>query len=320
MSIRFPIFRASRPLAAAALAAALPLAFAATPGSAQPAALTPYAQINAAAAQSPVTVRKLRGNVSMLDGSGGEITVLSTPEGFFLVDAGIAVSRDKILSALETLGPGKIRTVVTTHWHWDHADGNGWVRAEGAQILAHPQTIARLRQTIDVDEWQHVFPPVAPAALPTQAVEDLKTLRFGDESILIRPYAAAHTNGDLSVYFPREDVLATGDLWWNGLYPFIDHHVGGGIDGMIAAANENLAFVTDHTIIVPGHGPAGSKQDLVAFRDMLVAIRDNVAALKAQGKSLEETVAAKSTAAFDAKWGKAIISPDLFTLLVYQSL
>jgi len=130
----------------------------------------------------------------------------------------------------------------------------------------------------------------------------------------------SHTDGDLSVYFQKANVLATGDTWWNGIYPFIDYVAGGSIDGMIKAANWNIEKSGPETIVVPGHGPAGSRQELIAFRDMLVTIRTRVAALKAEGKSLEETVAARPTAEFDAKWGGGVINPALFTQLIYRGV
>ena len=120
---------------------------------------TPFSAINAAAKAGPINVHSLRGGISMLDGSGGNITVLSGPDGFFLVDTGIAVSQAMILEALRSIGPGKIRLAVDTHWHWDHADGNGWVRAQGASILADPAAIKRLEETIRVVEWGNTFRP-----------------------------------------------------------------------------------------------------------------------------------------------------------------
>jgi glyoxylase-like metal-dependent hydrolase (beta-lactamase superfamily II) len=108
---------------------------------------------------------------------------------------------------------------------------------------------------------------------------------------------------DEAVSFGEADVLHVGDTYWNGIYPFIDYSTGGGIDGSIAAVEANLAAATDKTIIIPGHGPpVSNKAELKDFRDMLVGIRDNVAKLKKQGRSRDETVAAKPTAAFDAKW------------------
>jgi glyoxylase-like metal-dependent hydrolase (beta-lactamase superfamily II) len=114
--------------------------------------------------------------------------------------------------------------------------------------------------------------------------------------------------------------LFTGDTFWSGLYPFIDYKAGGSIDGMIQAANKNVAMAGEHTIVAPGHGPVATRADLVAYRDMLVAIRKRVAELKGQGRTLEQTIAAKPTAPFDAKWGQAIISPALFTTLVYRGV
>jgi len=104
------------------------------------------------------------------------------------------------------------------------------------------------------------------------------------------------------------------------VYPFIDKAAGGGIDGMIRWVNTALVRATDKTIIVPGHGPVGNKAHLLEFRDMLVGIRDNVSRLKNQGKSLDEVIAAKPTAAYDDKWGKFVINPPFFTRLVYAGL
>ena len=122
------------------------------------------------------------------------------------------------------------------------------------------------------------------------------------------------------MHFKKADVLATGDTFWNGYYPFIDYIEGGGIEGMIEAANANVAMTTEKTIVVPGHGPVANRGQLIAFRDMLVGIRKNVADLKAKGLTLDQVVAAKPTAAFDATWGQYVIDPAFFTRLVYRGL
>jgi glyoxylase-like metal-dependent hydrolase (beta-lactamase superfamily II) len=294
------------------------LSLAATSAIAQ---VTPYDAINAAAAQSPVTLEKLRGNVSLLQGSGGNIGVLSGRDGFLLVDAGIAVSKQKILDALRQLGSGQLRYAITTHWHWDHADGNGWVRGSGATVIAHKQAVSRLRQTIRVVEWQHTFTPIGADALPNRAIDGPRTVRFNGEQVRIRTYAGpGHTDGDLSVYFSRADVLQVGDTFWNGQYPFLDYVGGGGIDSAIRAAERNIAMAGERTIVIPGHGPAGSRADLISFRDMLVTVRQRVSALKANGLSLEDVLAAKPTADLDGKWGNSIVGGDLFTALVYRGI
>lgn len=306
-----------------ALASSALLAFAlavGAPAHADEAAKTPYDIINAATAASPVTPTALRGNVTVLDGAGGSIVALAGPQGLLLVDDGIAVSRAKIEQVLNGLRPGGLNFVINTHWHWDHTDGNGWAHEDGAKIIAQRNTAKHLDKSIRVVEWGHTFDPVPAGYRPAMLVDEEKVMSFNGETVEIRHYMPSHTDGDLSVYFRKANVLATGDTWWNGIYPFIDYVAGGSIDGMIRAANWNIEKSGPETIVVPGHGPVGSRADLVAFRDMLVTIRDRVATLKAQGKSLDETIAAKPSAEFDVKWGGGVINPALFTQLVYRGV
>jgi glyoxylase-like metal-dependent hydrolase (beta-lactamase superfamily II) len=278
---------------------------------------TPYSDINAAAAASPIKIDHVRGPVHMLSGSGGNIGVLSGRDGLLMVDAGIALSKAKIQAALRSIGPGKIRYLIDTHWHWDHTDGNAWVRATGATLIASPGATRRLGQSVRVTEWEHTFTPIAKASRPNDVAGVNRTMRFDGEILRIRHYRPSHTDGDLSVYFTKADVLQTGDTFWNGQYPFIDHETGGSIDGAIRAASANVAMAGSKTLVIPGHGPVGNRRDLIAFRDMLVAVRAKVAALKARGRSVEQVVAARPTAAFDAHWGRSVISGALFTRLVY---
>jgi glyoxylase-like metal-dependent hydrolase (beta-lactamase superfamily II) len=186
--------------------------------------------------------------------------------------------------------------------------------------MATGETIKRLSQTIRVEEWGHTFAPVPAADLPNVTLEGSETLSFAGETVIIRPYSDSHTDGDVSVYFQRADILVTGDTYWNGMYPFIDYMVGGSIDGMIGAAKANVDMATPRSLVIPGHGPVGDRAQLVAFHDMLVDVRQRVAALKAKGLSLAEVQAAKPTAAYDAKWGQSIIDGSLFTALVYRGV
>jgi glyoxylase-like metal-dependent hydrolase (beta-lactamase superfamily II) len=281
---------------------------------------SPVDKINAEAAKAEITVEKLRGNISVLSGSGGNIVVLTGPEGKLLVDAGIAVSRRGIQAALDGISPVPIKYLVNTHWHWDHTDGNEWIHDLGATIIAHQNVLKRLSSTTRVEEWNHTFEPWPSGGRPTVVFTGEKILKFDRETIVLKNYGPGHTDGDVSVYFSKADVLALGDIFWNGYYPFIDNGVGGGIDGMIHWVNVSLAGVTDKTIIIPGHGPVGNRAQLVGFRDMLVAIRENVARLKKEGKSIDEVIAAKPTAAYDNKWGCFVIDGALFTRLVYAGV
>jgi glyoxylase-like metal-dependent hydrolase (beta-lactamase superfamily II) len=303
----------------ALVSAAALLAGLATPGLAA-AQQTPYETINAAAASSEITTTPLRGGVVLLQGSGGNMVAMPGPDGLLMIDDGISLSKAKLEAKLHDIQPSGIKYAVNTHWHWDHTDGNVWVHDDGATIIAQANTAKHLGQTIRVVEWGHTFTPLPAGGRAAMLVAKEKTLPYGADVIRLRAYMPSHTDGDLSAYFTKADVLLTGDTYWNGLYPFIDYVAGGSIDGMIAAANANIAMAGEATIVVPGHGPLGTRADLVEYRDMLVTIRTNVAALKQEGKTLEQAIAAHPTAQFDAKWGQMIISPALFTTLVYRGV
>jgi glyoxylase-like metal-dependent hydrolase (beta-lactamase superfamily II) len=277
--------------------------------------------IKNSAASSPVTSYGLRGNVSVLEGSGGNIAVLTGPDGKVLVDGGIGVSRPQLTRALSNLGAEPITHLINTHWHFDHTSGNEWLHSVGAKIIAHQNTRKHLSEIQRVEDWDYNFLPSPAGAIPSDALIANRKLKLNGASIELKPYKPAHTDGDLSVTFGEADILHVGDTYWNGIYPFIDYSTGGSIDGMIAASDANLAAATEDTIIIPGHGkPVSNKSELKEFRDMLVGIRDNIAALKKAGRTLEETVAAKPTAAYDAKWGQFVIDPPFFAKLVYEGV
>ena len=277
--------------------------------------------IRDAAATAKIDVVRLRENISVLQGSGGNIAVLPGEDGTLLVDGGITASKPRLLEALGQLKATPVRQLINTHWHFDHTDGNEWLHQQGASIMAHENTRKHLSsaQRVD-DDWNFTFPPSPTGALPTEIVNADRSFRHNGTTLALQRYQPAHTDSDLSVHFVEPDILHTGDTWWNGIYPFIDYSTGGSIDGMIRAADKNIDATTDSTIIVPGHGAIGDRAQLIASRDMLVAIRANVARLKAAGHSVEAAVAAKPTAAFDAKWGQFVIGPDLFTRLVFEGV
>ncbi|WP_223851558.1 MBL fold metallo-hydrolase [Cupriavidus pauculus] len=271
-------------------------------------------------ADEDIVAKPLRGGVTVLMGSGGNITVLTGEDGKFLVDAGISKKHEKVRAALDRLGDAPIRYVVNTHWHWDHTDGNAWMHEAGATIVAHENTARHLTETTHVNAWNWTFDPVPAAARPTVLIDDRKEFDFAGTTIDVENFGYGHTDGDLWVYFKDADVLALGDTFWNGFYPYIDNEDGGSIDGAIKWASEAVARTTDHTIVVPGHGAVGTRAQLIAFRDMLVTVRANVAALKHQGKTIDEIVAARPTAAFDDKWGNFVFNGEQFTRMVFAGL
>ncbi len=286
----------------------------------QPPSTDRLAQMRAAAANAKITTQKLRGNVSVLMGSGGNIAVLPGKDGKLLVDSGYATSRPQLTEALNAISADGLEHLIDTHWHVDHTDGNDWIHSSGATIIAHDQTLARLSTPQHMQLFNMEVPASPSGALPTLVFTNDHTLTTNGTTLQLQHYTPAHTDSDLSVLFPDADILHTGDTWFNGMYPFIDYSSNGNIDGMIRASKRNLAAGTSSTILIPGHGPVGDKTQLQQFCDMLQAIRDNVATLKHQGKSLDETVAAKPTAQYDSVYGGGFIPPETFVRLVYQGV
>jgi len=273
-----------------------------------------------AAATAKVTVQALRRNISVLLGAGGDIAVLTGPDGKLLIDAEIVTARPMVSAALASINADPVKQLINTHWHFDHTGGNEWLHEGGANILAQENTRRHLSKETRVEGWKHTFPAAPAGALPSTVFKEDYTLHVNGTTVVLKHYSPAHTDSDISVHFLEADILHTGDTFWNGYYPFIDYSTGGSIDGMIAATQANVAKVTDTMIVIPGHGAVGDKSHLVAYRDLLVGTRERVAALKKQGKSLDEIVAAKPTAATDAKWGSGFRSPKDFIGDVFQGV
>jgi glyoxylase-like metal-dependent hydrolase (beta-lactamase superfamily II) len=273
------------------------------------------------AATAKIAVQNLRRDISVLLGPGGNIAVLTGPDGKLLVDAEIVTARPHVIEALASINADPIKQLINTHWHFDHAGGNEWVHQAGGSILAHENTRKHLsRDTRVGGNFNYTFPGLPAGALPTTVFSEQHTLHANNSTLILKHYQPAHTDSDISVYFAEADVLHTGDTFWNRDYPFIDYWTGGSIDGQIRAAEANIARVTSKTIVIPGHGAVGTKADLVLFRDVLVDVRNKVAALKKQGRSLSETIAAKPGARYDEVWGNLFQSRSDFVALVYQGV
>ena len=272
------------------------------------------------AAIAKITVQPLRRNITALLGAGGNVAVLTGPDGKLLVDSEIVTARQKVSQALAGINADPIKQLINTHWHFDHAGGNEWVHKAGASILAQENTRKHLSVDTRVEGWKHTFPAAPAGAIPSTVFKEDHTLHMNSTTLALKHYLPAHTDSDISVHFTEADIFHAGDTFWNRNYPFIDYSTGGSIAGQIRAAEANIAKVTDKMIVIPGHGAVGGKADLILFRDVLVNIRDKVAALKKQGKSLAEIVAAKPGARTDEEWGNGFMTPSAFTALVFQGV
>lgn len=163
--------------------------------------------------------------------------------------------------------------------------------------------------------------PASPdVGLPVVTFDNELSLHLNDDNMRVYHVANAHTDGDAIIYFEKDNVLHMGDTYFNIGYPFIDTDSGGSINGYIAALEKGLALADADTQIIPGHGPMATYADMTTYVAMLKDIRDKVASLKAEGKSLEQVIQAKPSAEYDEKSGQAFIKPDQIITFIYKSL
>ena len=277
----------------------------------------------------PMETQELADNVTMFDGPGGAVTVLNGPDGKFVVDTFVAPAWPRLKEALDGLGSAPVKYVIDTHWHFDHTDNNAHLHATGAKVLAHENTKKRMSEPHDLPVLYRGadgalaslhFDPSPAEALPQQTFTTSYQLQANGETLALQHVAPAHTDSDIYVHFQKANVISMGDLFFNGMYPYIDPGTGGSIDGMIAAADRILSLADNYTKIVAGHGPLGNKADLTTSRNMLITSRDRVQKLKSAGKSALEAVAEKPFADLDPVWGKGIINGDQFVQIVYLTL
>jgi cyclase len=278
------------------------------------------AQMRAQGAAVPLEMQKIRDNIYWLHGPGGNMVALNGPDGKLLVDSSYLGVAPKLKASLDSISNAPLKILVNTHWHFDHTDGNAPIHQGGATICAHENTRKRLSTPQDVAAFGLHFDPAPADALPAQTFAEAMRMYFDADEIELGYIPPAHTDGDISVKFVKNNVLHMGDVFFNKTYPFIDQSTGGSIDGMIAGAAKGLTLADAETIIVPGHGPLGDKTAMAGYREMLATIRDRVQAQKRAGKSLQDAIASKPTAEFDATWGSGLVKPELFVTLVYSTI
>jgi glyoxylase-like metal-dependent hydrolase (beta-lactamase superfamily II) len=242
--------------------------------------------------------------------------VLPGDDGVLLVDAGIV--GPKVAASVARITRTPMRHLINSHWHFDHTDATELHHAHAAAITAHEKTREHLSTTTRVEDWDVTFPPWPAGALPATVFADEHEVRLNGSLIQLKHYPPAHTDSDIWAHVTDADVRHVADTWWNGLYPFIDNSTGGSFDGTIYATEQTLAKASSTTVIAPGHGRVGDWAALLKWRDMIVTVRDRVAALKKDSQPLSAVVTAKPTASFDAVYGGGIIGPAFFTRIVYE--
>ena len=266
-----------------------------------------------------VRTEKVTDGVHVLMGAGGNIGVSSGPDGVFLIDDEWAPLTAKVKAAVAALSDRPIRFILNTHWHPDHTGGNENL-GEGALIVAHDNVRRRMSTEQFIALMGMKVPPAPARALPVVTFAQAVTLHLNGDEIHAFHVAPAHTDGDAVVHFRKARVVHMGDLFFKGMYPFVDLSSGGSFEGLIGAADRVLAAVDDQARIIPGHGPVASRADLAAYRQMLATVRDRVKPLARAGRTAAQIAEAKTLADLDAQWGKGFMKPDVFLGIVVQSL
>jgi len=246
-----------------------------------------------------IKTTKISNTFYTLEGQGGTIGVLVGPDGIFMVDSQFAPLSQKIAAAIHQISDKPIRFMVNTHVHGDHTGGNENFAKLGATIFSRDELRWRLEHPAP---GANGAPGVAApaAALPVVTYEGPVTIHMDGEDVHLVPILRAHTDGDTLVYFPNNDVLMTGDYFRSIQFPNIDRINGGSLSGMIEGLGITIGMAGPNTKIIPGHGPTVDRAALIAHRDMILAIRNKVAVMVQQGKSVEEVLAAKPTSDFDS--------------------
>ena len=273
-------------------------------------------------AQVQVGAKKLAERLYMLWDSGGKgnTVALTGDDGVFMVDTKVQDSVDQLLAKIAELSEKPIRFAMITHWHFDHVGGNEKVAETGATIIAHENVRKHMSIAHDMEMLNKKAPPSPEKARPLVTFKKEMTFHMNGEEIRVFHVEPGHTDGDAVIYFQNANVIHMGDLYFEGLYPYIGIYSGGSIDGMIKVIHQILTMIDEKTKVVPGHGPLSNKAKLQKYVSMLSSIRDNVGRLMQEGKTMEEVIAAKPTRAFDEKWGKGFLPPDKFAKLVYIDL
>jgi glyoxylase-like metal-dependent hydrolase (beta-lactamase superfamily II) len=269
------------------------------------------------AASASLGVQHIDDRLSLITGAGGNVVLFKGTGGVTLVDSGAAEQVPALLGLVgELRGQLPANLLINTHWHEDHTGGNEAVRALGASIVAHENTRLWLGADFYVEWRKRGHKPRPAAALPDQTFYTTETLDLGGETVALAHFAQAHTDGDITVYFPQSNVLVASGLLSNYRYPVADIATGGWIGGLLNANKALLATVDDSTVIIPDRGPALGKADLQAQHDMLADLYEKMKRLAQEGFNGHDMLKEKLTAAYDERWG----DPEEFLLESYRGM
>jgi len=266
-----------------------------------------------------IKTTKIADDFYTLEGQGGTISVLTGSDGVLLVDSQFAPLTDKLVAAIKNISDKPIRFLIDTHVHGDHTGGNENFAKLGVTIFARDQLRTRLAHPNPAADGTPGKP--APAlALPVVTYDGPVSIHLDGEDVHLWPIRNAHTDGDTLVSFPNHDILAVGDYFRSVGYPVVDIKNGGSLTGILDGLGATIDRAGPNTKIIPGHGPISDRNGLIAQRDLILAVRDKVTALVAQNKTIEEVIAAKPTADFDARIPQSAQTSERFVKWLYAEI
>ncbi len=255
--------------------------------------------------EAEISIESISDNIHVLFGLGGNILVSTGVDGVLLVDDQMPELKYKILRSLRKIGGKSVDYIINTHWHFDHAEGNLVFGPDGAKIVAHENSRKMMLNPKPINLSFIVYPqqPYPLNAVPQITYQDSMKLHLNGDQIDLYNFGHAHTTGDTAVYLRNSNVLHMGDVFNMTGPPFIDAGNGGSIDGIIRFCEEILKVVNDETVVVPGHGPISTTEDIQTYIDMLIVVRDRIQAQILEGKSLQEIIESDPTKEWRDKFG-----------------
>lgn len=264
---------------------------------------------------------KVAEGVYALKGAGGNLGLVVGTDRAFLIDDQYAPMVPKIRAAVAAITDKPVSFVLNTHWHGDHTGGNEAFAESGTLVVAHDNVRTRLSSDQVMAAFDRTVPAAPKGALPVITFNDTISFHVGGHTVRAIHVPSAHTDGDAIVHLPETNVIHTGDLVFYGLYPVVDYSNGGSLKGMADATAHLLAISNADTRFIPGHGPVVvGRKELGEYLQMLRVVHARLETLIGEGKSLEEVLAAKPTAEFDAAWGQGFLPPDRWVRINYQGM
>jgi glyoxylase-like metal-dependent hydrolase (beta-lactamase superfamily II) len=201
-------------------------------------------------------------SIYMLVGEGGNIGVSVGEDGVFIIDDQFAPLTDKIKSAIAQIAGQPVQFVINTHYHYDHTDGNENFGGEGAIIVAHENSRARMATDQVLEAFEYLQKAYSAEGLPKITFTESMRFHYNGQTIDVFHTPGAHTDGDAIIWFLEANVVHTGHVFVRYFPPFIDQPSGGSISGIIAAVERIAEMADEKTKFIPGHGEVSSKQDL----------------------------------------------------------